>query len=224
MFDPFQSQSRPKSAPASASGSFTLRDTARERFAAVDAILSRPRSKRLVRAIRMMDLLTSGDRALHQYLTQTARESGSCSAAPTEEGPEPDALKVLLQTPPPPVDTADFQRLKAELILLCKQAIVEESARTRQELGDLLGDQEEPPLVLSLCGIPGCCIHSVDLATGTIGHHYRPAELNSPLLYKADSFLHSGQPPAYVEGHKTYLLLVAGDGRTQRVNLSDETI
>ncbi len=221
MFDPFQSQSKPKSATAPASGSFTLRDTARERFAAVDAILSRPRSKRLVRAIRMMDLLTSGDRALHQYLTQTAQESGSCSTAPPEEGPEPDAMEVLLQAPPPPVDTVDFQKLKAELMLICRQTIVEESARTRQELEDLLGDRAEPPVVLSLCGIPGCCIHSVDLATGTIGHHYRPAELSSPLLCKADSFLHSGQPPAYVEGHKTYLLLVSGDGRTQRVNLSD---
>lgn len=224
MFDPFQTQNKPKGAPTPAAGSFILRDTARDRFAAVDAILARPRSKKLVRAIRMMDLLTSGDRALHEYLTQAAqkpREAEVPSHGPTGESPEPDPVEILLQTPPPPVDTVDFQKLKAELMGRCRQAIMEESAKTQREIRDILGDREDPPVVLSLCGIPGCCIHSVDLATGTIGHHYRPPELNSPLLYKADSYLHSKEPPAYIEGHKTYMLLVEENGQTQRVNLSD---
>lgn len=67
-----------------------------------------------------------------------------------------------------------------------------------------LGKLSAPPipqLVLALCSIDGCCIHSVKLAGGEIIHHYTFSELNTPALLLANRILHQPQGPDYVEIH-----------------------
>lgn len=176
MFDPFQTQRKPGRARAAHSAGL-LRDTS------PDAAALRPRSKRLLGAVKMLDVLTAGDEGLYGYLSARAGGTAPGSAAdpfaanrgmagPEEELPVP-------QTPPPPVDTEEFQALKDDLTRQCREAVRSETTL------------EEKVTYLAPCGLLFHRIHWID-GTGDIIRHYRPADLDTPLLRKADELLHQG--------------------------------
>lgn len=206
MFDPFQTQRGPtrmqqgpaqtQQAPGrSQAGPFRglLTDTS------PDAHLLRPRSGKLLNAVKMLDKLTSGDEELYAYLSVKAEEekprvsidpfaAGRGTAPPAEEDP----LEELTRTPPPPVDTQEFQELKEELTERCRETIQEEVMTEEEE-------EEEKVTLLAPCGLFLHRIHTVD-DRGEILRHYRPKDLDTPLLRKADQLLHQGYVLVEVRG------------------------
>lgn len=177
MFDPFQIQRKSAQVkPAKAVG--PLRDTS------PNAALLRPRSKRLLHAVKMLDILTAGDEGIYDYLSARAKEAGSKSAFDpfaAKKGmarPAEEDLPIP-QTPPPSVDTEEFQELKDSLSVQCQEAIQEETAF------------EENVVYLAPCGLRFHRIHWVD-DRGEIIRHYRPEDLDTPLLRMADELLYKG--------------------------------
>lgn len=177
MFDPFQIQRKSAQVkPAKAVGS--LRDTS------PDAALLRPRSKRLLHAVKMLDILTADDEGIYDYLSARAREAGSkpafdpFAAKKGTARPAEEELPIP-QTPPPPVDTVEFQELKDNLCEQCQEAIQEETAF------------EENVVYLAPCGLRFHRIHWLD-DRGEIIRHYRPEDLDTPLLRMADELLYKG--------------------------------
>lgn len=181
MNDPFQSQRRPvPPRPAQTMG--PLRDTS------PDARLLRPRSKRFLRAVELLDTLTAGDEGLYAYLSSKAGEARSGPAfdpfAAKRGMVRPDAkedpLNAMLQVTPPPADTQAFQELKDQLYRQCQEIVQAESAQ-----------QEDKVVYLALCGLPFHRIHWID-DEGNILRHYRPQDLDTPLLRMAAELLCGG--------------------------------
>lgn len=179
MINPFQTQRPPAQArPAQAMG--PLRDTSPE------ARLLRPRSRRLLRAIKMLDVLTSGDEGLYACLSAKAGEARPAAFDPfaakrgaAQPAAEADPLDALLQTPPPPVGTQEFQELKEDLCRQCQEIVQAETV------------QEDRVIYLASCGLRHHRIHRID-DTGRILRHYRPEDLETPLLRMADELLSRG--------------------------------
>lgn len=158
-----------------------LRDTS------PDARLLRPRSKRLLRAVKLLDVLTSGDDGLYAYLSARAIESKPKSSfdpfAAKRGAMQPaaaeDPIDAVTQTAPPPAGTREFQELKDGLCRQCQEIVQAETA------------QEDKVVYLASCGLPFHRIHWID-DTGEIIRHYRPEDLDTPLLRMADELLSSG--------------------------------
>lgn len=178
MSDPFQAQRRPaQSKPTQAMG--PLRDTSS------DARLLRPRSKRLLHAVKMLDVLTSGDEGLHAYLSAKAGEAKpafdpfAAKRGAVQPALQEDPIDAMTQTAPPPVGTQEFQELKDGLRQQCQEMIRAETV------------QADKVVYLAPCGLPFHRIHWIDDA-GEIIRHYRLVDLNTPLLRMADELLYSG--------------------------------
>lgn len=178
MINPFQYQRRPvQSKPARAMG--PLRDTN------PDALLLRPRSRRLLRAVKMLDILTSGDEALHAYLSARAGEAKpafdpfAAKRGAVQPALQEDPIDAMTQTPPPPAGTQEFQELKGDLRQQCREIVQAETA------------QADQVAYLAPCGLPFHRIHWIDDA-GEIIRHYRLEDLDTPLLRMADELLCSG--------------------------------
>lgn len=157
-----------------------------------DALLLRPRSKKFLHAVKMLDVLTAGDEGLHACLSARAGQAKpkpafdpfAAKRGMVQPAVEEDPIDTMVQTPPPPTGTQEFQELKEEL---CRQyqEIVQEEASLREAL------LEENVTYLAPCGLFCHRIHSLD-ETGAIVRHYRPGDLDTPLLQKADQLLHQG--------------------------------
>ncbi len=180
MFDPFQTQKKPAQArPVQRVGALT--DTS------PDAARMRPRSRKFLRAVEMLDVLTSDEKRLYEYLSAKAVEAKPAASNPFAANrsaagvaAEKDVIDELLQTPPPPLDTPEFQELKDELCQKCQEAVQEQTAFEDEEVA-----------YLASCGLLFHCIHWLD-KTGAILRHYRPRDLDTPLLQKADELLRQG--------------------------------
>lgn len=178
MINPFQSQRRPvQSKPTQVMG--LLRDTSS------DAHLLRPRSKRLLCAVKMLDVLTSGDEELHTYLSAKAREVKpafdpfAAKRGAVQLALQEDPIDAMIQTPPPPAGAQEFQELKDDLRQRCQEIIQAETA------------QADKVVYLAPCGLPFHRIHWID-DVGEIIRHYRLEDLDTPLLRMADELLCSG--------------------------------
>lgn len=201
--------------------------------------LLRPRDRRIGRAVKMLDVLTSSDEALHAYLTQQqpqalqtvedARLDMEQAETPEEAADfAPEPLDELLATPVPALESADFQALKDALLAECRNTITAfalpeaavaaetteagTSLDTSVEAWAALSRPPKPKLLLSSCSIPGCCIHSVTPDGGTIIHHYTPVELTTPALQKASRLLNGNGAIYYVEIHND-TTVIAVDSR-----------
>lgn len=256
MSDPFQTKRR-ETAQAAAGTVRGLRDTGkatreRDKFTA-------PRKPRVGRAIQMMDVLTSGDEVLAEYLEENGQEilrrveeaKADMELAETPEEAElfrPDPMDELLaqmvrvvsekaepgdagtpmtQTPvwdAPAVDEAetdepepavfDLSALKASLMDECQNAIASASLPTSEEL-----EPPAPEMYLAECGIPGCSIHSISSANGSILHHFEHGEIGTPALRLADELLHGAGGPAYVEVYPHFVCAVDSSGAVTKYPL-----
>lgn len=209
MFDPFQTQRKPaQTKPAQVVS--PLRDTS------PDAALLRPRSKRLLHAVKMLDILTAGDEGLFDYLSDRANRAQSKHAfdpfATSRRTAEPEEELPVPETPPPPVDTEEFQEVKNDLCRQCQEVVQEETVF------------DEKVTYLAPCGLLFRRIHWLD-EEGNIICHYRPADLDTPLLRKADELLHQGFVLVEVRGDfpdakpGTVLYAVGETGAVQKVIL-----
>jgi len=186
MSDPFQAQKQfAKPKPTQAVG--PLRDTS------PDARLLRPRSKRLLRAVEMLDVLTSGDEELHAYLSAKAGEAKpafdpfAAKRRAVQPALREDPIDAMTQTAPPPVGTREFQELKDGLCQQCQEMIQAETV------------QEDKVVYLAPCGLPFHRIHWID-GSGEIIRHYRLSDLDTPLLRMADELLCGGYILVEVHG------------------------
>ena len=181
MFDPFQTQRKPAQAKPAQRAVGPLRDTS------PDARLLRPRSKRLLRAVKMLDVLTSDDEGLYSYLSAKAGEAKpkhsfdpfAAKRGMVQPAVEEDPMDAMTQTAPPPAGTQEFQKLKDNLCRQCQEIVQAETA------------QEDKVVYLAPCGLRFHRIHWIDDA-GDIIRHYRPEDLDTPLLRMADELLFSG--------------------------------
>lgn len=215
MTDPFQARRMPAQAgqaqakPPQAMG--PLRDTS------PDSRLLRPRSRRLLHAVRLLDLLTSGDEGLHDYLSARAGEAKPDPFAAQRSGTQaaPDPLDAMIRMAPPPVDTQEFQELKEDLLRQCQETVQTETIQEEAV-------QEDNVVYLASCGLRFHRIHWIDDA-GRIIRHYRPEDLDTPLLLMADDLLGSGFVLVEVHGGfpeaapGTVLYAVSGSGAVEKV-------
>lgn len=180
MNDPFQSQRRPAPPRPAHQAMGPLRDTS------PNARLLRPRSKGFFHAVELLDALTAGDESLYASLSSQAAESKpapdpfAAKRGTAKPDGEEDPLDVMLQTPPPPPETQAFQERKEELNRQCQEIVRAESAR-----------QEDKVVYLASCSIPLHLIHWID-EEGNVLRHYRPQDLDTPLLQMAAELLCSG--------------------------------
>lgn len=207
MFDPFQTQKKP--AQARTKQMFgQLRDTS------PDAARMRPRSRRLLHAVKLLDVLTAGDAGLYGYLAARAREAGARPAADpfavNRGTARPAEEELALPQSLPPVGTEEFQDLKDSLCRQCQEAVREETV------------QEEDVAYLAPCGLPFHRIHWLD-DRGEIIRHYRPEDLDTLLLQMADELLYKGFVMVEVHGSfpeagpGTALYAVDETGRVEKV-------
>ena len=178
MNDPFQSQRRPAPPRPAHQAMGPLRDTS------PDAKFVRSRSKGFLRAVELLDALTAGDESLYASLSSQAAEYTRPAPDPfaTKRGAaksdgEEALLDAMLQAPPPPPETQAFQERKEELNRQCQKIIRAESAR-----------QEDKVVYLASCSIPFHLIHWID-EEGNVLRHYRPQDLDTPLLQMAAELL-----------------------------------
>lgn len=214
MSNPFQTQRRSAvSKTAQARGPLT--DTS------PDARLLQPRSKKLLHAVKMLDVLTSGDEGLYDYLSAKAGEAKikpafdpfAAKRGMAQPAAEEDSIDAMIQEPPPPADTQEFQELKEELYEQCQEIVQEESIT-----------EEENVTLLAPCGLYNHRIHMLD-DKGDILRHYRPNDLDTPLLRKADELLHQGFVLVEVRGDfpdaapGTVLYAVSETGAVRKVTV-----
>ena len=206
MADPFQTQSKQQSAATSRP---VLRDTAEDK-------LLKPRPRKMIRAIKMLDVLTAGDEQLYEYLkaqqaeaakrVEQAKEDMEMAETP-EEAAEfaPDPMDELMAQDVPAVNSQLFQELKDAMMARCRDEV---------KLAFKVGGITET--LLSKCNIPGCRIHSFSF-TGYIDHHFRPFELEEAALRKADVVLNTREEVSYIEVRKGSLLAVMEDGSVEPI-------
>lgn len=252
MDNSFQSRQAEKRQGAEPAAKPTLRDTGVKTPTSESRQvgLLRPRDPRIGRAIKLLDVLTSGDEVLLEYLkehgaeaierVEAAREDMAEADTPEEaEDFRPDPMDELLAqmavtakvveapsdtweaVPESSTQSLDLESLRASLVAECRNTIstlalppAAAAPKSQNEsllnAGSLIGDSVRsslgklttppiPQLVLALCSITGCCIHSVKLVGGEIIHHYTYSELDTPALRLADRVLHQPQGPDYVE-------------------------
>lgn len=195
MFDPFQIKKAPQTGQTQ-SGSFALRDTA------ADSEMDKRKRRKVARAVKLLDLLTTDDNALHAYLEEQSVALAKEGQAPVDpfrpaqpQAEPADDMDALLAPPPPAVGTVDFKRLKAELLEQCKRDI---AAATPPQL----------KILLCRCGLPGHCIHSIT-QSGEILHHYVSGELNTTALQMAENLLRQGMDGDFVEVYEDRLRLIS---------------
>ena len=174
------------------------------------------RSKKLVRAIKMMDVLTAGDEQLKEYLKENqaqaakrvemAKEDMELAETP-EEAAElaPDPLDEQIAQPVPEVGTDSFEDLKAALLQECQNQI----AQMKLEI------KVKPTMYLSQCCIDGCRIHSIDPGKGVILEHI-PAGVSAgdEMLSKATAALQNPNA-AYVEVCGDLLRVIDNNGKVK---------
>lgn len=229
MTDPFQIQRMPAQAgqaqvkPPQAVGPL--------QNASPNSRLLRPRGKRLLHAVRLLDLLTSGDESLHDYLSARAGEAKPDPFAARRSGADP--LDTMTRTAPPPVDTQEFQALKGDLLQQCRETVQAETVHmetvqtdqakaVRTEIVQAEAVLEDNVVYLAPCGLPLHRIHWID-ETGWIIRHYRLEDLDTPLLQLVDDLLGSGFVLVEVHGGfpeavpGTVLFAVNGSGAVEKV-------
>lgn len=157
------------------------------------------RSKKLIRAVKLLDVLTTGDRALRDYLdeeraacaqaVELAREDMAEAETPEEaEELRPDPIDELVARSAPS-KPEDLQALRDALLALCREQISAElSALT-------LG----PDRLISSCSVCGCELHEIS-PQGDILRHIPISESNAdPILRQCGQLLCQDWSIAYIE-------------------------
>lgn len=176
--------------------------------AAPDAQASPRRSKKLIRAVKLLDVLTTGDEALRNYLAENqakcaqavelAQEDMAEAETPEEaEALRPDPIDELVAQPAPS-QPADLQALRDALLAQCRETIA-------AELVSLA-----PDYLVSLCGVTGCEVHEID-RHGNILRHIPIKESNAdPILRQCRQMLYEDTGIAYIEIHGDRLIPIRG--------------
>ena len=206
MADAFQTQSKQQTAAASKP---VLRDMAEDK-------LLKQRPKKMARVIKMLDVLTAGDEQLYEYLkaqqaeaakrVEQAKEDMEMAETP-EEAAEfaPDPIDELIAQDVPAVNTFDFEAFKNSLLQTCQD-----------QLADLMRVNVAPERVYARCGVPGCCIHLIEMPSGHILEHI-PAGTSAadPGLSKIESIILNDPNVSYVEVYGNRLSVVDNNGNVE---------
>ena len=213
MADPFQTQSKQQTAATSKP---VLRDMAEDK-------LLKPRPRKMVRAIKMLDVLTAGDEKLYEYLktqqaeaakrVEQAKEDMELAETP-EEAAEfaPDPMDELMAQDVPAVNTFDFEAFKNSLLQTCQSQLT----------GMVTSAVDIPPIVLyarchyitpdGVC----CSAHSVDIAGFEVLEHY-PEDRFTPLISEIyHNVLQTSENIEYVEVYSDHLCAVYNDGYVKK--------
>lgn len=205
MFDPFQIKKAPQTGQTQ-SGSFALRDTA------ADSEMDKRKRRKVARAVKLLNLMASDDRAFHAYLEEQSVALAKEGQAPVDPfrpaqtQVEPaDDMDALLTPPPPAVGTVDFERLKAELM---EQCIHDISAMISPSFTLLFWSMDQLPP------------HLVRLVMSRGGARpYIPSERDSVAMQTADRLLSQVTTIIYIEVYEDRLHLVSEDGSARWMNL-----
>lgn len=179
--------------------------------------LLKPRPKKMLRAIKMLDVLTAGDEQLYEYLktqqaeaakrVELAKEDMEMAETP-EEAAEfaPDPMDELIAQDVPAVNTFDFEAFKNALLETCQSQLAE----MVEKAFDI------PPMVFyARCGLKDFSIHSISPESGTIFGHRRYEDM-VPLQHEAFSILCKSLDIEYVEVYPGQLCAVYKDGYVKK--------
>lgn len=122
-------------------------------------LLRQPRSRKFMKSLKDVDILSEDDEALIERLRQTIEE---------ETG-----------TPVPPdyvFGTQELDAFRQSVEAQIAKNVKEEIEREAKRMGDIIEANKKPSLIISPCAIKGCIVHSL-FPDGSINTHYPPVNV-----------------------------------------------
>ena len=123
-------------------------------------LLRQPRSRKFMKSLKDVDILSEDDEALIERLRQTIEEE-------TGEPVPPDYV----------FGTQELDAFRQSIEEQIATNIKEEIEREAKRMGDIIEANKKPSLIISPCAIPGCIVHSL-FPDGRINYHYTPTHVS----------------------------------------------
>lgn len=154
------------------------------------------RSKKLIRAVKLLDVLTAGDQPLLDYLRENQAKCAQAVELAKEDMAEAETPEEAEELRPDPIDelvagapSMDLQTLRDMLLAQCRSDIAAE----------LTALPTPPACLISLCGVPGCEIHEIS-PEGEVLRHIPSSESSAdPTWMKCCRLLMQDRSIAYIE-------------------------
>lgn len=165
---------------------------------ASDAQANPRRSKKLIRAVKLLDVLTTGDQALLDYLRENQAKCAQAVELAREDMAEAETPEEAEELRPDPIDelvagspAMDLQTLRDMLLAQCRSNIAAEFASL----------SFAPVCLIDLCGLSGCKIHEIS-PQGEVLRHIPISESSAdPTWMKCYRMLSEDSRIAYIEVH-----------------------
>jgi len=168
------------------------------------------RSKKLIRAVKLLDVLTTDDRALLDYLDENREACAQAVELAREDMAEAETPEEAEELRPDPIDELiaqnapsgpeDLQALRDALLAACREQI-------SAEISALI---RGPDRLIDTCGVTGCELHEIS-PQGCILRHIPVRESNAdPLLRQCRELFLQDAGIAYIEIHSGQIVPVRG--------------
>lgn len=165
--------------------------------------VSQTRTKKLIRAVKLLDVLTSGDQALLDYLAENREAAAQAVELAREDMAEAETPEEAEDLRPDPIDeliadaqSVDLQSLRDMLLEQCRSTIAAEI--------DLL--PLRPNCLIAQCCVAGCEVHELSPQGEIVRHIPISCSNADPLLSHCRQLLTEDEGIAYIEVYDDHLV------------------
>ena len=172
-----------------------------------DKLMRQPRSRKYIKAIKDMDILTEDDEAVMQRMREALEE---------ETGEEVDQDYTF--------DSAEMEAFRQKILENARKSIAEELEKEAKRMEAVLEEKKKPQFILGPCAITGCIVHTLYSLKGEICQHYTPMDVakEEEVFKKATKLITGRREYSSVEVYNNKMIHRDGAGNTIEIYSLDE--